>query len=57
MISHILAWIVLLSEWEHEMSTEPCNLTQMTLDEYYNKSQEGFMLSTCQENVSIGLKP
>jgi hypothetical protein len=29
----------------------------MTLDELYNKSQEGFMLSKCQENVSIGLKP
>jgi hypothetical protein len=30
---------------------------QMTLDELYNKSQEGFMLSKYQENVSIGLKP
>jgi hypothetical protein len=47
MISHILAWIVLLSEGEHEMSTKPCNLAQMTLDELYNKSQEGFMLSKC----------
>ena len=28
----------------------------MTLDELYNKSHEGFMLSLCQENASIGLK-
>ena len=28
----------------------------MTLDELYNKSREGFMLSLCQENASIGLK-
>jgi hypothetical protein len=29
----------------------------MTLDELYNKSYEGFMLSKCQENAPIGLKP
>jgi hypothetical protein len=57
MISHILAWIVLLSEGEHEMLTKPCNLTQMTLIELYNKSHEGFMLSKSQENTSIGRKP
>jgi hypothetical protein len=28
----------------------------MTLDELYNKSHEGFMLSKRQENASIGLK-
>ena len=28
----------------------------MTLDELYNKSHEGFMLSLCQENASIALK-
>jgi hypothetical protein len=61
MISYILvgmillsAWIALLSEWEHEMSTKPCNLAKMTLDELHNKSHEGFMLSRDQENASIG---
>jgi len=29
----------------------------MTLDELYNKSHEGFMLSLYRENASIGLKP
>ena len=29
----------------------------MTLDELYNKSHEGFMLSLGQENGSISLKP
>jgi len=29
----------------------------MTLDELYNKSHEGFMLSLCPENASIALKP
>ena len=28
----------------------------MTLDELYNKSHEGFVLSGGQENTSIGLK-
>jgi len=28
----------------------------MTLDELYNKSHEGFMLSKGQENASIGQK-
>ena len=44
MISYILVGMVLLSEWEHVSSTKPCNLAQMTLDELYNKSHEGFML-------------
>jgi uncharacterized membrane protein SirB2 len=57
MISYILVGMVLLSEREHRSSTKPCNLAQMTLDELYNKSQVGFMLSKCQENVSIGLQP
>jgi hypothetical protein len=29
----------------------------MTLDELYNKSHEGLMLSKSQENAPIGLKP
>ena len=29
----------------------------MTLDELYNKSHEGFMLSKGQENASIALEP
>jgi len=28
----------------------------MTLDKLYNKIHEGFMLSLCQEDASIGLK-
>jgi len=63
MISYILigmtllsAWIALLSEGKCRSSTKPCNLTQMTLDELYNKSHEGFVLSGGQENTSIGLK-
>jgi hypothetical protein len=39
------AWIALLSEWKYRSSTKPCNLTQKTLDELYNKIHEGFMLS------------
>jgi hypothetical protein len=57
MISHILVWIVLLSEGEHELSTKLGNLAQMTLIELYKKSHEGFMLRACLENPSIGLKP
>ena len=38
------------------MSTKPCYLAQMTLIEHYNKSHDGFVLSKCQENASIGLK-
>jgi hypothetical protein len=64
MISHVFvsmallsAWIALLSEWKHKSSTKPCNLAQMSLDELYNKSHERFMVSKCQENASIGLKP
>jgi hypothetical protein len=57
LITYIFAWIALLSEQEHRSSTKPCKLAQMTLDELSNKIHEGFMLSKCQENVSIGLKP
>ena len=57
MISYNLSWIALLSKWEYEMSTKPCYLAQMTLIELYNKNHEGFMLSKCQENALIGLKP
>jgi hypothetical protein len=46
-----------LSEWNYRSSIKPCNLAQMTLDELYNKSHEGFLLSKCQENALIGLKP
>jgi hypothetical protein len=54
MISHILAWIALLSEQEYVSSTKSCNFSQMILNELYNKSHEGFRLSKCQENTSIG---
>ena len=54
MISYNLDGIALLSKWEYEMSTKPCYLAQMTLIELYNKSHEGFVLSKCQENASIG---
>ena len=57
MISYILAWIVLLSEWKIVMSTKPCNLDETTLIKLYNKSHEGFVLSKYQENASIGRKP
>ena len=57
MISYNLDWIALLSKWEYEMSTKPCNLPQMNLIEPYNKSHEGFMLSKCRENALIGQKP
>ena len=50
------AWIALLSEWKCRSSIKPCNLAQMTLDELYNKSHEGFVLRKGQENASIGLK-
>jgi hypothetical protein len=56
MISYILIGIGLLSEWEHVSSTKPCILTQMTLDELYNKSHERFMLSKCQENAPMDHK-
>jgi hypothetical protein len=49
--------IASLSEWNYRSSTKPFNFVQMTLDELYNKSHEGFMLSKCQENAPIGLKP
>jgi hypothetical protein len=51
------AWIALLSEWKYRSSTKPYNLAQKTLDELYNKSHEGFMLSKSQENAPIGQKP
>jgi hypothetical protein len=64
MISHVFISMTLLSvgiaplsEWNYTSSAKPCNFAQMTLDELYNKSYEGFMLSKCQENVPIGLKP
>jgi hypothetical protein len=64
MISHVFVSMTLLSvgiatlsEWNYRPSTKPCKLAQMTLDELYNKSHEWFMLSKCQENVLIGLKP
>ena len=51
-----LSWIALLSKWEYEMSTKPCNLAQTTLLTLMNKSYEGFMLSKWPKNTSIGLK-
>jgi hypothetical protein len=57
MISSIPIGIAPLSEWSYGSSIKPFNLSQMTLDELYNKSHEGFMLSKCQENAPIGLKP
>jgi hypothetical protein len=64
MISHILVGMTLLiagiaplREWNYRPSTKPCKYAQMTLDELYNKSHEGFMLSKCQEIAPIGLKP
>ena len=57
MISYMIVGMTLLSKWNHEPSTNLCNLTQMTLHELYNKSHEGFMLSLCPENASISLKP
>jgi hypothetical protein len=57
MISCTLVGMALLSEWKHVSSTKPCNLDQITLDELYNKSHERIVLSKCQENTSIGLKP
>jgi hypothetical protein len=64
MISYVLVGmallsteIALLSGWKYWSSTKPCNLSQMTLDGLYNKSRERFMLSKCQENALIGLKP
>jgi hypothetical protein len=64
MISYILVGMALLiagiaplSEWNYRPSTKPCKYAQITLDELYNRSHEGFMLSKCQENALIGLKP
>ena len=56
MISYIFVGIALLSEWKHWSLNQPCNLAQMTLEELYDKSYEGFVLSGGQENTSIGLK-
>jgi hypothetical protein len=63
MISHVFVSMTLLnvgiaplSEWNYRSSTKPCKFSQMTLDELYNKSHEGFMLSRYQENTPIGLK-
>jgi hypothetical protein len=44
MMSYIPIGIAPLSEWNYRSSTKPCNLAQITLDELYNKSHEGFML-------------
>jgi hypothetical protein len=49
-------WIAPLSGWNYRPSTKPCNLTQMTLDELYNKIHEGFMLSKSQENAPMDQK-
>ena len=57
MISYNLSWIALVSKGEYEMLTKPFNLAQTTLIVLYNKSHEGFVLSTCQEKASIGRKP
>ena len=54
MMSYILSWIALLSEWNYRSSTEACYLAQMTQIEIYNKSHEGFVLRKGQENASIG---
>jgi hypothetical protein len=63
MISHVFVSMTLqsvgsapLSEWNYGSSTKPCNLAQMTLDELYNKSHEGFMLSKCKENAPMDQK-
>jgi hypothetical protein len=48
--------MVPLSEGNYRPSTKPCNLTQMTPDELYNKSHEGFMLNKCQENAPMDQK-
>jgi hypothetical protein len=57
MISSVPIGIAPLSGWNYRSSTKPCNFAQMTLDELYNKSHAGFMLSKCQENAPAGLKP
>jgi hypothetical protein len=64
MISYILVGMALLfariaplSEWNYRPSNKHCKYAQMTLDELYNKSHEGFLLRKCQENALIGLKP
>jgi hypothetical protein len=63
MISYIFVSMTLLSVgiaplrgWNYRSSTKPCNFAQMTLDELYNKSHEGFMLSKCPENAPISHK-
>jgi hypothetical protein len=53
MISSIPIRIAPLTKWNYRPSTKPFKLVQMTLDELYNKSYEGFMLSKCQENAPI----
>ena len=57
MISYNISRIASSGEWEYEMLTKPCYLSQMTLIELYNKSHEGFVLRKCRENASIGQKP
>jgi hypothetical protein len=55
-MSLLCAWMVPLSEGNYRPSTKPCNLAQLTLDELYNKSHEGSMLSKCQENAPMDQK-
>jgi hypothetical protein len=43
MISSIPIGIAPLSEWNYRSSNKPFKLAQMTLDELYNKSHEGFV--------------
>jgi hypothetical protein len=57
MISSIPIGIAPLNEWNYRPSTKPCKLVQMTLDELYNKSHEGFMFSKCQENARLASNP
>jgi hypothetical protein len=63
MISYVFVSMTLLSvgiaplsEWNYRSSTKPWNFVQMTLDELYNKSCEGFMLSKYQENALMDEK-
>jgi hypothetical protein len=43
MTSSLPIGIAPLSEWNYISSTKPYNFAQMTIDELYNKSHEGFM--------------
>jgi hypothetical protein len=52
----LIARIALLSGWKYRLSTKPCNLSQMTLNGFYSKSHERFMLSKCPENAPMDHK-